>query len=339
MLWIRRVVIALLLLTAVGAGAAYRSALRANRPVGFQVLRTTDAIGQTFPIGVWYPTDERSWPTALVGNVLMDVAREASVAGDLLPMVVLSHGNGGSLASHADLAMALADAGYVVAAPMHVGDNFADRGHAGRATLFHERANQLHTTVTAMLTQWQGHRHIDSTRIGAFGFSAGGFTVLTAAGAQPDLRRVVTHCAVTPEFICQVLRASGSPLVADTGTRALPAFEPDRRVRAIVLAAPGLGFLMDSVAMMGVSLPVQLWSGDADTSVPFASNAQRVRLSLDQRVELHQVPRATHTSFLAPCGLLRPPGLCDDLHGFDRRTFHQRMNARVVAFFDAHLRR
>ncbi len=339
MKWIRRSIIAVLLLTAIGVGAAYRSALRSTRPVGFQVLRTTDATGQPFPIGVWYPTDARPWPTTQVGNVLMNVARNATVAGDSLPLVVFSHGNGGSLASHADLAMALAGAGYVVAAPMHVGDNFADHARTGRATLFHERASQLRAAVTAMLTQWPGHEHIDGTRIGAFGFSAGGFAVLGMAGAQPDLRRVATHCATRPEFICQVLRASGSPLVNGSGPPTLPPFEPDRRVRAIVLAAPGLGFTVDSAAARGVTVPVQLWSGRADESVPFATNAQPLSLALGQRVELHQVPHATHLSFLVPCGLLRPPGLCDDPDGFDRRAFHEMMNESVVAFFNAHLGR
>ncbi len=338
MQWIRRILIALLLLTVVGIGAAYRSALRSTHPVGFQVLRTTDSTGPTFPIGVWYPTNARPWPTAQVGNVLMDVARDASVAGDALPLVVLSHGNGGSLASHADLAMALASAGFVVAAPMHVGDNFADHRHAARATLYHERVSQLRTTVTAMLTQWPAHDHIDSTRIGEFGFSAGGFTVLTTAGAQPDLRRVATHCTEAPEFICQVLRASDSPLLAGTDTLSLPTFEPDPRVRAIVVAAPGLGFTMDSVAMRGISVPVQLWSGDSDASVPFATNTQPIHAALGQRAELHRVPGASHLSFLVPCGLVRPPGLCDDPDGFDRRAFHDMMNARVLAFFNRHLR-
>jgi hypothetical protein len=44
----------------------------------------------------------------LVGLQLMDVAADATVAGKGLPLVLISHGNDGGLASHADLAMALA---------------------------------------------------------------------------------------------------------------------------------------------------------------------------------------------------------------------------------------
>lgn len=339
MTWLRTLLLALLSLAAVVVSVAYGTALRANRAVGFQVTRASDAAGRSFPVAVWYPTHARSFPTTQLGNVLMNVARDAAVAGHLLPLVVISHGNGGSLASHADLAMALAGAGYVVAAPMHVGDNFREQSRAGRATLFHERAEQLHATITALLTQWSGHAAIDSTRVGAFGYSAGGFTVLTLAGAQPALRRVATHCARTSEFVCDVLRANSSPLVSGADLTALPSFPRDTRVRAAVLAAPGLGFTLDSAALASVAVPVQLWSGERDESVPFATNAKTIRDALGARVASHRVPLAGHAAFLVPCTLLRPSALCTDPDGFDRRAFHAAMNGAVIRFFDERLGR
>ncbi len=60
---------------------------------------------------------------------------------------MISHGNGGGPGSHADLALALASGGFVVAAPMHTGDNFADHGAIGSASLFHGRNQELHATV------------------------------------------------------------------------------------------------------------------------------------------------------------------------------------------------
>ena len=60
--------------------------------------------------------------------------------------------------------------------------------------------------------------------------------------------------------------------------------------------------------------------------------------ALGPRVEFHTVPGASHFSFLAPCGLLKPPMLCADPKGFDRKAFHAEMNASVLAFFDRTLR-
>ncbi len=188
-----------------------------------------------------------------------------------------------------------------------------------------------------MLGTWQGRDRIDPQRVGAFGFSAGGFTVLTAIGARPDLRTIATHCRESPEFACDLLRQANSPLLRPETSSVAGAFLPDARIKAAVIAAPGLAFTFAPDGLSNVRVPVQLWSADQDANVPYASNARLVREALGPRAEFHSVPGAGHFSFLAPCGLLRPPGVCADPGNFDRKAFHASMNASVVAFFDAQL--
>jgi predicted dienelactone hydrolase len=209
--WFRRAVVVILILVCGLVGYAILTALRTERPVGFQTIRTTGADGQPFAVDVWYPTQARPWPTTLSSVGLMDLARDAPVSGHDLPLVVISHGNGGGPASHVDLALALANAGYIVAAPMHTGDNYADQSAVGSAAWLNGRTRELHAAIDYMLKNWQGHDRISPDRIGAFGFSAGGFTVLTAVGAQPDLRLVAKHCTESPEFVCDLLRSVKSP--------------------------------------------------------------------------------------------------------------------------------
>jgi predicted dienelactone hydrolase len=188
-----------------------------------------------------------------------------------------------------------------------------------------------------MLRTWQGRDQIDPQRVGAFGFSAGGFTVLTALGAQPDLRIIARYCPESREFACELLGHANSPLLKSDTADVGAAFLPDARIKAAVVAAPGLGFTFGPNRLGSVSVPVQLWSADQDANVPYASNTRLVREGLGPRVEFHSVPGAGHFSFLAPCGLLRPPGICADPGQFDRKAFHASMNASVVAFFAAHL--
>ncbi len=337
MKWVYRALAAGAVLMLGLVGVAYWTALQAERPVGFQITHAADVDGKPFAIGVWYPTEARTWPTALIGITLMNVARDSPIAGRQLPMVVISHGNGGGPQSHADLALALASAGYVVAAPTHAGDNFADQGGAGAATLYSSRTRQFRVAVDHMLTQWQWRDRIDPERVGAFGFSAGGFTVLAAAGAQPDMRLIAKHCAQAPEFVCDVLRHFNSPLLDVDGSAGEP-MQPTPALRAAVLAAPGLGFTMTPTGLSSVQIPVQLWSGEKDGQVPYATNAKPVREALGRKAEFHSVPGAGHTSFLAPCGLMRPAAVCSDPDGFDRRSFHSAMNSEVVRFFEQHLR-
>ena len=339
MKWIRRVLIAIVVLVCAFVAAAFLTALRTERPVGFQVARATGTDGQPFPVGVWYPTQARPRPTTLLGPLLMDVAANGPISGRDLPLVVISHGNGGGVGSHADLALALAAAGYVVAAPMHPGDNYADQSVVGSVSWLSGRNRQFLATVDYMLNDWQGHDRIDPERVGAFGFSAGGFTVLTAVGAQPDLRIVARHCTESPEFACDLLRHAKSPLLNSVTPGLEAAFVHDARIKAAVVAAPGLGFSMGPNAFGDVSVPIQLWSADQDTNVPYATNTRPVREALGPRAEFHSVPGAGHFSFLAPCGLLRPPGICADPGQFDRKAFHASMNDSVVAFFDKNLQR
>lgn len=341
--------LAALALTLVGLAALVVSrAESTERPVGFEVVRTTDARGRTVPIAVWYPTSATPWPTVPLGLVLMRVAHDGPVAGEKLPLVVISHGNQGGPGSHADLAMALANAGYVVAAPMHSGDNVEDASGVGTAGFWSGRNQELRATIDFLTSKqpdsvgagpaWRAHERLDPTRIAAFGFSAGGFTVLTAIGAKPELSRIATHCAAKSEFACQVLEAAHSPLRSGTVAPIDLEFFVDSRIRAAVIAAPGLGFTFGEHAFDEVRVPVQLWTGGLDTSVPDESNTAMVRAGLAGRIEAHAEPNVSHLSFLAPCSLLQPAPFCSDPEGFDRRAFHQRMNAEVLRFLGTTLK-
>lgn len=314
-------------------GYAMSTALGTDHPVGFQSVQAKGADGRPIAVGVWYPTQAQPLPTTLVSLVLMNVARDAPVSGHDLPLVVISHGNGGGPASHADLALALASAGYVVAAPMHTGDNYADQSAVGSASWLSGRSRELTATIDFMLDTWQGHDRINPERVGAFGFSAGGFTVLTAVGAQPDLRIVAKHCAETPEIVCDLLRYVESPLLNTDAETTGDGFLPDPRIKAAVVAAPGLGFTMVPKGLDNIHVPIQLWSAENDINVPYATNTKPIRETLGSRVEFHSVAGASHFSFLAPCGLVAPPEICSDKGEFDRKAFHTNMNASVVAFF------
>ncbi|MEO8546001.1 MAG: dienelactone hydrolase family protein [Burkholderiaceae bacterium] len=327
--------IVLLLLVAGVGTVAVGNAIGSTRPVGFQMVQVPDGAGGSFPVGVWYPTSASPHPTTLIGLQLMNVAPDGVVSGSRLPLILISHGNGGGPGSHADLAMTLASNGYVVAAPMHAGDNFLDESGLATQAWLARRNRELRLATDYLLDSWTYRGQIDSKRIGAYGFSAGGYSVLVAAGAIPDLGMVAPHCAKQPEFVCAMLRQVKSPLLqADV---LVPASQPDKRIRAIVVAAPGLGFTMAGRALDEVTVPVQLWSADDDSNVPYASNAKVVREGLRQRAEFHAVPGARHMSFLVPCGLIGPPALCKDIDGFDRKSFHTQMNASVITFFNRQL--
>lgn len=334
MKWIKRLAAVLAIAMVAVVVYALSTARRSETPVGFQVARVESPSGPV-AVALWYPTAATPRPTTFVGGSLISVARDAPVLGRNLPVVLISHGNNGSALSHVDLAMALASAGYAVAAPTHAGDNYGDPSRQGSPALFSQRAGQMRATLDHVLKAWPGAVHIDATRVGAYGFSAGGHTVLSLVGGVPDMAAIARHCRRTPEFICKALEHARSPLL--TGAEGAGPFTADARIRAAAIAAPGLGFTFAGDGLEGVRVPVQVWSGDEDDTVPFATNIQPVLDGLGARAEPHRVPGATHLAFLAPCGLLKPPSVCGDPAGFDREGMHAAMNAKLIGFFDSRM--
>lgn len=146
---------------------------------------------------------------------------------------------------------------------------------------------------------------------------------------------IADHCKREHEFICKALAHVKSPLL--TTANGAGTFSADPRIAAAVVAAPGLGFTFADGGLTSVRVPVQVWSGERDDTVPFATNTRVVKEGLGGLAESHQVPGAAHLSFLAPCGLLKPAAICTDPEGFDREASHAVMNAAIIRFFDTHL--
>jgi len=304
----------------------------AQAAVGYQHFTVADPQGSPIEVGVWYPTDAVPSLTR-IESFQAQVAADAPLKGRNLPLVVMSHGTGGSFAGHYDTAMALAEAGFVAAALTHPGDNWRD--HSRTVEVTRDRPRQLKVLVDGMTSSWRDHGHIDGDRIGAFGFSAGGFTVLVAAGGEADLMQTLGHCRAHPQFFdCKLVAKSPPPPPPRAWTH-------DARIKAVVAAAPALGFTFDRAGLTGVRQPVQLWRAADDRVLPAPYYADAVREALPQPAEFHDVARAGHYDFLAPCssGLIAAaPEICGSAPGFDRAAFHADFNRQVVDFFSRSLR-
>lgn len=294
-----------------------------------------DGAGPPFEVGVWYPTETAGTPHAL-GGWTQVVAPAAPVAPGRHPLVVLSHGSGGWFGGHYDTALALARAGYVAAALTHPGDNYRDQSQVTDVTA---RPRALRRLVDYVLERWPRHAAVDPTRVGAFGFSNGGYTVLVAAGGVLDLTRFPAHCAAhAANDDCAILRAAGPEVARKIAVPIPPAaWAHDARIRAAVVAAPALGFAFAPDGLRDVAVPVQLWRAADDRVLPAPEYADAVRGALPRPPEFHLVPGAGHYDFLAPCDAgtaARLPALCTSAPGFDRAAFHASFDAAIVAFFD-----
>jgi len=302
--------------------------------VGFQQFTVPDPEGAPLEAGIWYPSDATASSQPL-GLFRQTVASGGAVTGRDLALVVISHGTGGAFSSHYDTALALAEAGFVVAAVTHTGDNYRDQSEFGRVD---KRPRHIRLLIDYLLAAWPDHGRIDPARIGMFGFSAGGFTTLVAIGGTPDLGRVAPHCAAHhDDWACRKLERAG----ADRTHPAAPfIWVHDPRIAAAVVAAPAIAYTFTPEGLAGISAPIQLWRGDSDEILPHPFFAQVVFDALATKPEYHVVANAGHFAFLAPCSAALAaivPDICRDPPGLDREAFHRDFNAAVATFFEAHL--
>jgi predicted dienelactone hydrolase len=96
--------------------------------------------------------------------------------GSPLSLIVLSHGTGGSAQMMAWLGRALASRGYIAAAVNHPGNNALEEYTAEGFLIWWERARDLTSVIDMLVGDSQFGRLIDRSRIGAAGFSLGGYT-------------------------------------------------------------------------------------------------------------------------------------------------------------------
>ncbi len=304
---------------------------------GFQYATAPDPDDQPLELAIWYPSDGKTSSQPL-GLFTQEVAYYGAIKGDRLPVVVISHGTGGSAAEHYDTALALADAGFVVVALAHTGDNYKDRKYSLTLRNLTDRPKHVGRVIDFMLNAWGGHDHLDPARIGVFGHSAGATTALIAIGGNPALYLITLYCRDhADDWSCQERRRLGAMPAADSPA---PEWHHEPRIKAAVLAAPATGYAFSKVGLETVIAPVQLWRAEDDKITPNKLYGDIVRDELPQPAEDHFVANAGHFDFLAPCSealAKAAPAICESAPGFDRAAFHAEMNRDIVAFFKTQL--
>lgn len=317
------------LTAAVVAALSYLLAPDPVESAGFRSDVITDVEGRAIPLGIWYPA-EAEGSLQRLGNFRQSVAHNAAITGQSLPLVLISHGSGGALSDHYDTAMELAEAGFVVVALTHPGDNHEDRSGS---LLVLDRPRQVTRVLDYILGEWPGRHHVDGRRVGIFGFAAGGFAALVAVGARPDLSRFARYCGMRPkDFTCKVVarEARGQELSSASGVL------HDRRITAAVIAAPAFGFAFGQAELQEVSVPIQLWQAERDEIMPHPWYSEVIRRALPRRPNFQVAAGAGHYDFVAPCGDVQARhdlSFCRSSPAFNREAFHHRFNRAIVEFF------
>jgi predicted dienelactone hydrolase len=310
---------------------------------------------------IWYPADpaaneQMQWigspdtPFAKAGKAAPDAAPVA--IPEKFPLILLSHGTGGSAAMMGWFGAALASHGYIVAAVNHPGNNGLEDYTLQGFSIWWERAADLTVVLDQILADATLGSHIDPKRVGAAGFSLGGFTVIEIAGGIGELSRFQEFCKSPkadglctdpPEFPGLTAKATAlaeTDPVMQAALREGAKSHRDPRVRAIFAMAPALGPAFDPAALAKISIPTQIVAGAVDNIVPLETSAKFFAAKIPG-AQLTILQSVGHYTFLDTCAELgdrTKPQLCLDQAGILRDEIHVQTAAMAAKFFDANLK-
>jgi len=285
--------------------------------VGCRAIAATDDVqGARVPVHVLYPTTALP-RTETFGAYSLDVAFDAPVAGERLPLVAISHGNGGTPWGYRGLAAHLAQAGFAVALIEHPGNSRSDNSLADTPANLANRPRHVCLALDAAFADATVGPHLVPGRAAVIGHSLGAYTALAVAGGHP-----MALPNQTPDGVAHPVPV-----------------EFDPRVHALVLLAPALPWFMGPGALADVRVPLLVRTAEHDELTP-PSFVERILRGLPAgtRMDYQVVPNGGHFAFISPV----PPALAvpgslpaQDPPGFDRAAYQPRLYADVLAFLRA----
>lgn len=316
--------------------------------VGFAPIRIHDPVnGGNMPGYVFYPSAPSTAVTRS-GPYELHATRGAPAIPGAKPLVVISHGHGGSDLGHHDLAVYLARHGFVVATLQHPEDNYRDSSGTGTPAVMIGRPIQVKATISMLLRNPHWRSLIDPDKIGVAGFSAGGYTTLMLVGAVPRFTRLIDFCKAHPDNknVCPVLRELKAKYAhhGKSVAQALSEMQSglrrwgdtaDPRVKAALAMAP-FSMVFDKAGLASINRPVYLYDGADDQLQPLRYNTLHAAPLIRTLVGIKLIPGAGHFVFLAPCSAELAkvaPSICTDPPGVNRVATHQQINADALAFF------
>ena len=304
----------------------------------------------------WYPAAAGAEPAPFHagppgGPPLIDVGTVAWHARPdpdpgRFPVVLMSHGTGGSAISIGWAGVALARAGYAAIGVDHHGNTATEPYRPEGFLCWWERPRDLMLALDALAGTGDLAGRLDLDRVFAFGFSLGGYTVLSLAGAITDMALFRDWAQGSglgrgprefPDLGDQVapLLDRSAPFRASWARQSQSCRDP--RLKAAFACAPAptvRAFRPDSVR--AVTLPVGIVVGGDDREAPASAAAAWMAAHLPHcRYDLLG-PTVGHYVFLGEgtaAGRAAMPDLFVDPPGVDRRAIHDATAARALQLF------
>ncbi len=295
----------------------------------------------------WYPTEDDarverpSGQFFELGEVIWDAAL---VTKKELPVVLLSHGTGGTAESIGWLARALACKGYVVLGANHHGNTELEPYLAEGFLCWWERAADLSVLLSSIGATGFFANRLDFDQVSAVGFSLGSYTVMALSGAQTSLDefdawRSANNITVggPKEFPDAAHNIPALTKTSDAFRKSWARYGDDftdTRIKSVVAIAPAppiRSFIPKSISQL--KLPVTILTGSADHEAPSEHCADWL-VTQNMGFERHDLgSHVGHYTFLdypSDKSLIGKVDIFSDHEKVDRRKVHEEATKIVL---------
>lgn len=311
----------------------------AGSPSGVRQFTTASKErGRDIMVTVWYPAGPGGKNVTLGESPLFmgtEAMLNAPIAEGQYPVVLLSHGAGlaGTPEAMSWIAVPLAKQGYVVAAPLHLGNGGIDRSATETIKLW-LRPPDISATLDALQGQPFLENHLQLGSVGVLGLSMGGSTALSLAGARIDPSRLANYCdnLATNPSLCGWMKQSGVDLHQMDVTSA-GRDNRDGRITFAMAIDPAPVDVFEMASFQEISIPVEIINLGQPDEIPSTALASGVAAAIPAgRYAI--LTDANHFSMFGVCkpdaptlakadGIEEP--ICSDGSGHTRTKVHQEL--------------
>lgn len=301
--------------------------------VGFRKINvSSQETKNEFPMVVLYPTSSMAIPTAF-GPFKMNVAIGGEIADRKFPLVILSHGSGGSNLSYKDIALSLVKHGFIVGMPLHPQNNYLDNSLEGSILNYINRPKHISSAIDTLLSSSDFNTHIDHEKIAVLGHSVGGYTALAAAGGIANTENIIKLCKKNPFLSDPYCKATHKNQMMQKITFS----SKDSRIKALVLMAPVGVLFMSKNSLNNVDVPILLLKAEKDEELtePYNSDSIAKNIHSINKLTYKTVLSAGHYSFLSsyPKSLqLELGAIAHDPDGFNREAFQKTLGIDIANY-------
>ncbi|MCK0167459.1 hypothetical protein MWU52_07865 [Jannaschia sp. S6380] len=302
--------------------------------------------GERAGAAIWYPNGGGGETTLFAENAVfhgVDAVTGAELAEGTHPLILFSHGMGGTHQAQAWLAEDLARRGAIVVAVSHPNSTWRDFDMR-KGVRHWTRVADLNVALDAVLGDADFVERVDRSRIMAAGFSYGGWTALSMGGVTGNHAGIVAGC----EAHVDTMSACDMLLSEEVNMQGLDPAEwngayGDPRITHVAAIDPGFVWGLAPSDVAGLASEVLIVGlGDAGTRM-LATDFDRSGLAaMLPDAKIARLAPAFHFTAMPIC---KPEGeailvaeaddpVCTDPAGTDRAAIHAEIADLMAAELD-----